>query len=1115
MKLIDVWTAIINKRTAINAAFVDRFGLDLLRLLAFNLGHALTLNMPGLGSGNCNACLLHGLLFFGLRSSTGEAIYHGLSTLYGHIAGIAVGMAALYVFPANHYRLVVFTVLATFISAFMQNSTTNFFGLICIIFMSSVMLGNWETPYADVQMYDIYSDFYGTCAAVVTNVFFHLVYPMPSSRQNLFRGLADRIRGASRRASQYADHLMNLYPITGTDRDYRGALPQDNDILSSCIGPNFTPYKDIFQMRSELDVTQREVDAASLVVQAVDSLFIAVESMALPLCRREAKRDKKDQPTPSESKTRQPENGTSAGRMKRAGSFEDLQTAEDKSVGEAATTRRPISLLKWAEWRRVNYMGPDRKPLQDTCRFQVLQECHAGLLLELAQKLECACDNAPLRRYPRIEVDDLLNRAYDSVLSDDEGNHAANHEADDVRLRHSEYSTVLSGGGLLDTTKMQSFYDSIAHQFWPIFADSKFNHIFSNDQDSGPALCAINGMQLLQETAMCIAPLRCWCTIAALFYTLSSTHDEHTAQISKQGHKTSLMSSVRHYFLRFSRILAAPIIAIFDLVLSQIKKFVKNPKKFWKKHFRSDMGDGLFLLKFGIGLLLINVPVVFIAGLDEVFNNHHGSWVVFSFMFCLDKTRESSFRNSLYRLLSTLAAGFVGLCAVFILDYSKIAFDVFCTVGIGCIAGGVSAPYRQYMSTFLSAFIVCVSCPLVYGASPSYSNLLHRVLSVVIGGAAAVFASSYLWPISAYKRVRIEIAASVKRITQCLLLTEPYFINVTANSTINTAPSSNSLVSDVAVSKIPVSAQCLKTTNSVNQWLREHLRNEISVHEPGIDENLDGLNSTQNSKTQVAEISDLLSDSFSCLRRALVMIQMIDIVQNARAKAVMSRVENSYDKLDQVREMLFSTLLLHMSVSMSVQACYRPPVKKAVFAHGFYNSLRVLERNYISRCESGGRIVLAEGTEVGHYSAGPAEGVALVRSVHCDHNLGDFERIVKSELKHVVVLLHAWEVKVWPKHKRLCVLADTAACVASNHCLLIQKEVDAQVDKLTSDASSTPSFPSAPPTRSSSSNSSPISQSLGRSFADEIESLQRKTTRSEVRMTSFQRCFLCLLLTFL
>jgi hypothetical protein len=245
------------------------------------------------------------------------------------------------------------------------------------------------------------------------------------------------------------------------------------------------------------------------------------------------------------------------------------------------------------------------------------------------------------------------------------------------------------------------------------------------------------------------------------------------------------------------------------------------------------------------------------------------------------------------------------------------------------------------------------------------------------------------------------------------------------------------------------------------------------------------------------------------------MIQMIDIVQNARAKAVMSRVENSYDKLDQVREMLFSTLLLHMSVSMSVQACHRPPVKKAVFAHGFYNSLRVLERNYISRCESGGGIVLTEGTEVGHYSAGPAEGVALVRSVHCDHNLGDFERIVKSELKHVVVLLHAWEVKVWPKHKRLCVLADTAACVASNHCLLIQKEVDAQVDKLTSDASSTPSFPSAPPTRSSSSNSSPISQSLGRSFADEIESLQRKTTRSEVRMTSFQRCFLCLLLTFL
>jgi hypothetical protein len=403
---------------------------------------------------------------------------------------------------------------------------------------------------------------------------------------------------------------------------------------------------------------------------------------------------------------------------------------------------------------------------------------------------------------------------------------------------------------------------------------------------------------------------------------------------------------------------------------------------------------------------------------------------------------------------------------VFILDYSKIAFNIFCTVGIGCIAGGVSASYRQYMSTFLSAFIVCVSCPLVYGANPSYSNLFHRVLSVLIGGTAAVFVSSYLWPISAYKRVRIEIATSVKRITECLLRTEPYIVNIetmmTDNSAIN-ATSSSSVNAEVAVSNIPESAHSKKTTITVHQWLREHLRNEISVHEP----DADVLNSTQKSITQVAEISNLLSDSFSSLRRALGMIEMIDIVKNARAKAVMSRVEKSYDKLDQVREMLFSTLLLHMSVSMSVQACYRPPVKKIAFAHGFYDSLRLLERNYITRCEL-----------VGEYS---------------DQNLGDFERIVKSELKHVIVLLHAWEVKVWPKPRRLCFLADTAACVASNHCLWIQRDVDAQVDKLTSCAWSSSSSSALP-------TPTPRNPSITRSFSDEIACLQQKFARSEVCM---------------
>jgi len=105
----------------------------------------------------------------------------------------------------------------------MLNSSTNFFGLICIIFMSSVVLANWETPFADVQMLDIWSDFYGTCAAVATNILFHIVYPMPSSRHNLYRGLAQRIRAAALRASQYTEHFLNLYG--STDRDDRAFLP--------------------------------------------------------------------------------------------------------------------------------------------------------------------------------------------------------------------------------------------------------------------------------------------------------------------------------------------------------------------------------------------------------------------------------------------------------------------------------------------------------------------------------------------------------------------------------------------------------------------------------------------------------------------------------------------------------------------------------------------------------------------------------------------------------------------------------------------------------------------------------------------------------------------------
>ena len=284
MKLPGIRDAIVRRRNALNTAFSDRFGVDLLRLLAFNFGHALTLSMPGLGTGNCNACLLHALLFFGLRGSTGEAMYHGLSTIYGHVAGIAIGMAALFVLPENSNRLIAFAVLATFVSAFMQNSGTNFFGLICIIFMSSVILANWETPYADIEMNDIYSDFYGTCAAVAANALFHLVYPMPSSRHNLFKGLAERIRAASSRTMHYSNHLMELYSgDSATDRDYKGNLPQDNAILCSCIGQNFRPFDDIFQMQSEMSVTEDEVEAAKKAVQAVDALIISVESMALAM----------------------------------------------------------------------------------------------------------------------------------------------------------------------------------------------------------------------------------------------------------------------------------------------------------------------------------------------------------------------------------------------------------------------------------------------------------------------------------------------------------------------------------------------------------------------------------------------------------------------------------------------------------------------------------------------------------------------------------------------------------------------------------------------------------------------------------------------------------------
>jgi hypothetical protein len=1061
MKLNDICGSIVKRRNSINAACINAYGLDLLRLLAFNFGHAFTLNMPGLGTGKCNACLLHGLLFFGLRDSIGQATYHGLSTLYGHIAGAVIGMSALYMFPANYWRLVVFTVLATFISAFLQNPATNFFGLICIIFMSSVILSNWETPYADVQMYDMFSDFFGTCAAVAANILFHFVCPIRSSRQNLYRGLAERIRQASHRTSQYTEHVMKLYGTT--DKDYRGSLPQDDEILSSCVGPEFTPQSDIFEMRSELEVTQREVDAARCVVQAVDSLFIAVESMAMPLCHREAKCSSKYEPQPKKA------GGCALGvkPRDRRGSV-DLQSAEDKQAKESEKHRRPILISKWTEWKSANDKGADGRTLK-TPRFQVLQECHKKLLEELAQKLESACESAPGRRFPRRSVKELLSRAYDSLLCEHEVSHANSSEGDSMQLlKRPEVLDVLSGGGLLNVEIIQKFYESVAHQFWPLFAHSKFNHLFSNEYDSGAVLCGINGMQLLQESAMCIAPLRCWCSVAVLFYTLSSTFSENP--------EPSFMDFVRHYVLRLSRILAAPAVAIFAVLLRQFKKLVKDPKKFWKKNFRTDMGNGLYLLKFGIGLLLMNVPTMFIPGLDEVFNNHHGSWIVFSYMFCLDKTRESSFRNSLYRLLSTTAAGVLGLFAVFILDYSTIAFNIFCTAGIGCIAGGVNAPLRRFMSTFLSAFIVCVSCPLTYGSEPSYSDLLYRVLSVIIGGTAAVGVSSFLWPVSAYKRAKIEIATSVKRITECLQRTEPYFVDdtvLTARGAAKRSFSDGRAGELETVSTMPVSAAAV----SVKHWLREHLRNGITVHEP----EGDSLNSPQDCKSQVDDVSDILSESFESLRCALSMIKMIDIAHNAPAKAIMSRVEKHYAKIEQVRQQLFVSLLLHMSVSMSVQAFFRPPVSKNAFDLGFYASLRVLEENHIENYKS--------------------------MNIECNHNAGDFQRIVKCEFKNVILLLNAWEVKVWPKQKRLCVLADASVCTATNYCLSNQRNVDGQLDKLTSCDYLNGSRATATPSAASSVPSSP----RGRLLMDDISFAESKLFRSEVLVPTFAFVFFCFL----
>ena len=1045
MRLIGICDAIVGRKKTLDKAFLDRFGVDLPRLLAFNFGHALTLSMPGLGTGNCNACLLHALLFFGLRSSTGEAMYHGLSTIYGHIAGISIGMSALFLLPENSNRLMAFAVLATFVSALMQNSGTNFFGLICIIFMSSVMLANWETPYADIQMDDIYSDFYGTCAAVAANALFHLVYPMPSARHNLFKGLAERIRAASARTTHYAEHLLELFQ--DVDRDYKGDLPQDDAILCSCIGQSFCPFNDIFQMQSELGVTDDEVEAARKVVQAVDALIIAVESMALPFCHKKSKL----KPEPERKSSDVPELQM---RRRRIGSFADLQTDEDRQARESLNTLHPIPYDKWLEWKQANKKGADGKELQ-TPRLKVLSLCHAALLGELADKLTTVCNQALDRSCKPFCASDLLTYAYDDLFTEGPDNHEleGESEGDEEKFLHPkrDRSAVLWGGNCkLKVELVTSFCASIEKDFFPLHAEAKFNSVFANNVDSSAALCAINGMQMLQETAMCLAPLRCWCTIAALLYTISA--------------KFSSKHVALHYLARMWRILIAPIVAIGGVLLSNVTKAAKDPKKYFKKHFRRDMGDGLFLLKFAIGLFLLNLPIILVPGADDVFNNQHGSWVVFSFMFCLDKTRESSFRRSIYRLLSTAAAGILGVVAVFILDYSKIAFYIFSTVGIGSIAGSVPGHLRQYMSTFLSAFIVCITCPLVYAASPTYLALLLRTFSVIIGGSVAVIVSSYLWPISAYKRAKIEIATAVKKITECLLLTEPFFINSDSTAPSKASNAAPNLLSvgrndDAAASISSVAsatAQLAPEQIKSKTWLRKYLRMEIVIQETA--ESSSGsddvslpqkLHTVKNHTQQISDASQLLSESFLSLRSALQMVEMIEIAQNERAKAVMSRVEKSYSKIEQVREMLFTTLLLFMSVTTSVQACFRPPVQKNLFEKGFYGSLQVVEQNYISRsnCHS--------------------------------YTVGDFEKSVKGELRCLIVLLNAWESKVWPKHRRLRFLANTATWVANNRCLLIRKEVDRRLEILTTFESS--SLPTTP-----------------RTFQDDLAGMGQRAARSVV-----------------
>jgi hypothetical protein len=353
---------------------------------------------------------------------------------------------------------------------------------------------------------------------------------------------------------------------------------------------------------------------------------------------------------------------------------------------------------------------------------------------------------------------------------------------------------------------------------------------------------------------------------------------------------------------------------------------------------------------------------------------------------------------------------------------------------------------------------------------------LLRVLSVVIGGSVAVIVSSYLWPISAYKRAKIEIASAVKQLTECLLLTEPYFINdsIPAGSSSVTAVPSGGTMCETAASISVVAMPTLSEHIDFKQWLRKHFIGQISMQKP-VDESLSPVQMT---KSNLAEVSDLLSESFVSLRRALQMIQMIQIVPNAAA----SRLEKLFGKMDQVCEMLFTTLLLHMSVAMSVQACFRPPVKNLAFEKGFYGSLRVCEQNF------------------------------NLRNEYCGHNVGDLEKSVKGELKHVLVLLFAWESKVWPKSRRLRFLADTAASVASNHCLLIERDVDAQIDKLTSWVGSDDVTPCSPRHKSSSSPASPKSTASSASCApklscalsinDDLASFQLKPARTMVCMNS-------------